>query len=1011
MLEAHREVLAQGRRSPEPPLIPREALRDQTDPSEPLPAHEAFSSTPEAPWSPVRRFLSCVHITLSSRVGHSELLSAGTGNGIKVWDQPQGKAQASKAAPEASVGGVAAFPAAEGVLEDPSSAVPGPSQGLQGRARGSSQLLGGSGAQGVPSSAPPARPGRRKTSDAATQITTESPTKATFSAEICVDPELGGSAAQQPSLPRAPSSTIPSHMEIPPFPRQPAQPLLLPYKPWGSSGMYYVPFQRSAHTLAPGEAQASGDSPHPGSEDAPAGLLGTVLPLRDDPPAPRAAAQLRGDTQGPRLAWPEERLPLERSPELPGRPKSGKPSRCIPEPARLPLPRPVPGSSCLDARDLSGDTPGAGHAVPSLARAPGHQWGTGEEFSAVPAEADGSRKEDPASSGCRAGGLGLHPRVAGLEMHPRAPGTDPWPGGHAAPHGESLGKAAGQRSSPSGSLGELWLKFLERQRRQQEPSRNGELSLVQRLDRLARLLQSPVRISLAPAAAGEEVPEQEIQGKERTGTRVMDRARPGSPGEPRAAPERPRVIHGKNSPGEKAMEHLGRILEQQQLLEAPSDSSSEPRLSGDPSRDPSTGSTPGWDVGSLVGLDSSEGSSSLSLSSIDTARLLRAFGEPRLGLAPPQLSPKLSPRLAQLYRAIRQQKSRSERWQQQQSRGAGAEGPQGAAGTPRKGQQDQSTIPFSDSSGASSSSWGPSSALTSKRRTRMLNKSIQAGELEIVSSGTRRHTRDVGVTFPTPRSSQHLQQPPGLGGRAGAWPQPQALPSSLPMARSTKRSRLHLLPGTPWLVPAEDLKRESRKENQLSGSAGPGPAWFEPWGSTKPWREPLRERNWEEQQPSPGAAAAPAAARGLGQPLAKLTLQEALALHRPDFISRSGQRLRRLRLLREERRLQRLLQEQREQLLQEQREKLLQPPGKRKDCRSANHLVPNRGFLMKEKRRAIPRREMFQRSKRMYEQLPEVRKKREEEQRRLDYNSYRLRAQLYKTKITNRVLGKKVSWS
>lgn len=82
-----------------------------------------------------------------------------------------------------------------------------------------------------------------------------------------------------------------------------------------------------------------------------------------------------------------------------------------------------------------------------------------------------------------------------------------------------------------------------------------------------------------------------------------------------------------------------------------------------------------------------------------------------------------------------------------------------------------------------------------------------------------------------------------------------------------------LLPGTSWLVPAEDLKCESRKENQSSGSRGAGPAWFEPWSSSKPWREPLRERNWEEQQPSVGAAGAPGAARALGQPLGKLTLQ------------------------------------------------------------------------------------------------------------------------------------------
>ncbi|NWW04745.1 ALMS1 protein, partial [Oreocharis arfaki] len=161
-------------------------------------------------------------------------------------------------------------------------------------------------------------------------------------------------------------------------------------------------------------------------------------------------------------------------------------------------------------------------------------------------------------------------------------------------------------------------------------------------------------------------------------------------------------------------------------------------------------------------------------------------------------------------------------------------------------------------------------ALSNKRRTRMLNKEIQAGDLEIVSSATRKNTRDVGVTFPTPRSSQQLQEPPGpwQGGRggaagpgtagraAGAWQQQRAQLGRLPVDRRTKRNRLHFQQAAPWLVPAEDLKCESRKENQSSAIPGPGPAWFEPWSSSKPWREPLREKNWEEQQPSVGRGAA-----------------------------------------------------------------------------------------------------------------------------------------------------------
>ncbi|KAG7234527.1 hypothetical protein INR49_004495, partial [Caranx melampygus] len=46
-------------------------------------------------------------------------------------------------------------------------------------------------------------------------------------------------------------------------------------------------------------------------------------------------------------------------------------------------------------------------------------------------------------------------------------------------------------------------------------------------------------------------------------------------------------------------------------------------------------------------------------------------------------------------------------------------------------------------------------------------------------------------------------------------------------------------------------------------------------------------------------------------------------------------------------------------------------------------------------RRAVPRKEMIQRSKQIYENLPEVQRRREEERRRAEYRSYRLNAQLY----------------
>ncbi|GCC20627.1 hypothetical protein chiPu_0019191, partial [Chiloscyllium punctatum] len=46
----------------------------------------------------------------------------------------------------------------------------------------------------------------------------------------------------------------------------------------------------------------------------------------------------------------------------------------------------------------------------------------------------------------------------------------------------------------------------------------------------------------------------------------------------------------------------------------------------------------------------------------------------------------------------------------------------------------------------------------------------------------------------------------------------------------------------------------------------------------------------------------------------------------------------------------------------------------------------------------------------LYEQLPEVTRRKEEEKRKREYQTNRLKAQLYKQKITNHVLGRKVSW-
>ncbi|NWR93867.1 ALMS1 protein, partial [Furnarius figulus] len=156
-------------------------------------------------------------------------------------------------------------------------------------------------------------------------------------------------------------------------------------------------------------------------------------------------------------------------------------------------------------------------------------------------------------------------------------------------------------------------------------------------------------------------------------------------------------------------------------------------------------------------------------------------------------------------------------------------------------------------------------ALSTKRRARMLNKGVQAGDLEIVSSATKRNTRDVGVTFPTPRSTQEpwhrahgnfggSHGPATAEQAAGLWGKDKGHPGSFFLGKKDKKEKAAV--PTSWFAQGEDLQSESRKENHSNALAGPGPSWFEPWTSTKPWREPLREKNWEEQQPNVAPAAA-----------------------------------------------------------------------------------------------------------------------------------------------------------
>ncbi|XP_055521992.1 centrosome-associated protein ALMS1-like [Leucoraja erinacea] len=290
------------------------------------------------------------------------------------------------------------------------------------------------------------------------------------------------------------------------------------------------------------------------------------------------------------------------------------------------------------------------------------------------------------------------------------------------------------------------------------------------------------------------------------------------------------------------------------------------------------------------------------------------------------------------------------------------------------------------------SRWSPGGASTQENTVG--NQGVQAGSLEIVPEATRRHTRDVGVTFPSPDSDVSLHKGGEQRDRTDTWPRGKGRGSSL----GNKPSKRN--PAVAWYIPAVELQEDWRKENVPE----PRQRWCEAWGRRdevpRRWREPLRQRQLQEAWSSEDGHEQQGgwAPRKTISSLVPISLGDALNMNRPWFISHSRERVRRLALLKEERKFQNHLQSERDQLFN-------RPPAQGHQQRRGPQ--PDDPVFYKKK---ISRHEMWDRSKRLYEQLPEVTRRKEEEKRRSESRSNRLRAQLYKQKITNRVLGRKVSW-
>ncbi|XP_041045903.1 uncharacterized protein LOC121279071 isoform X2 [Carcharodon carcharias] len=544
------------------------------------------------------------------------------------------------------------------------------------------------------------------------------------------------------------------------------------------------------------------------------------------------------------------------------------------------------------------------------------------------------------------------------------------------------------------SLDELWQRFKERQKKHKRlgSSSASELSLLERLDELARLLRNPVHHPLLSAEGRDRQHRAAQRERRRRAWEDPALARPSSPPPGSLATTK---SESADSLEEISTERIKKILDHQRYAGTQNSSSAGP---------PTTES----DTTTLAETDAqTQTETGSTISTIDTERLVRAFGPERVTVQP----------LSRLYGTIEKQKESSVH-RRERPRRAETRCPSAASDQQISGAQ-SFTVPITTSDSASTQSpsvrppHGPSSKLINKRCTRLVNQGVQTESLPIVTSAKGRRTRDVGVTFPSPDSEPTLHLPAVLGSHR----QHSASPAGCSSARAKDRKRKgsshterapgkdgRTSAGPAWFIPATELKWALRKENDPGTCRSHTSGNFELLPSTTLCREPLREKQLQQQWISNSARAwgqEPAQGDALlknPSPLIRITLKEALHMNRPDFISHSRQRVKRLELLMEERKIQSILQSERERLFN-------QPQERGPRDRNGHQLAE--AILFK---RRIPKREMFDRSKRLYEQLPEVTRKRDEDRRRAEYQTNRLKAQLYKQKITSRVLGKKVSW-
>nr|XP_039317017.1 Alstrom syndrome protein 1 [Saimiri boliviensis boliviensis] len=970
-------------------------------------------------------------------------------------------------------------------------------------------------------------------SDAVTQITTESPEKTLFSSEIFINPEDRGHEITEPSNQKLRKASVKfassSSVQQVTFSRgTDGQPLLLPYKPSGSTKMYYVPQLRQIPPSSDSKSDTTIESSHSGSNDAvapdfPAQVLGTRdddvsatvnikhkegiyskrvvtkaslpvggKPLRSDSADASVQVQITGDVnhsdkkpkESPstsavtEAAQAKEKEPLqkdtadssdaaaaEHSAQV-GDPKikNSPDSKAITQKEEIHRKMTIPEEAWpkdkeslqinIEESECHSEFENTTHSVfrsakfyihhpvhlpsdqdvchESLGRSVfmRHSWkdffqhhpDKHREHICLPLPYQNMDKTKTDYTKIKS--LSINVNLGNKEvMHTTKSQATDYPKYNVQINDPKRDQklTPEQAAQHTVSLNELWNKYRERQRQQMQPRLDDrkELSLVERLDRLAKLLQNPITHSLQVSESTPDDGRGERGVKEWSGRQQqrnkLQKKKPFKSLEKShrntGELKKSKVFshHGAGRSNQIKIEQIKfdkYILSKQPGFNYVSNTSSDCRpseeseLLTDTTTNVLSSTTSAVESDILTQTDREVAlhERSSSVSTIDTARLIQAFGHERVCL---------SPRRIKLYSSITNQQRRYlEKRSKHSKKVLNTCHPQMTSEhTRRRRIQVANHVISSDSISSSVSSFlSSNSTLCNKQNVHMLNKGIQAGNLEIVN-GAKKHTRDVGMTFPTPSSSEaKLEEDSDVTSWSEEKHEEKMLFTAYPVDRKLKRNKKNSHEGVSWFVPVENMESGSKKEN-MPKMCGPGVSWFEPLTKAKPWREPLREQNWQGQHlVGRGSLAGPGREDGRDalKPFVRATLQESLQLHRPDFISRSGERIKRLKLIVQERKLQSMLQSERDALFNIDRE--------RQSHQNCIRPLPKRVFLAAQKNKPISKKEMIQRSKRIYEQLPEVQKKKEEEKRKSEYKSYRLRAQLYKKRVTNQLLGRKVPW-